>query len=193
MFRYKTESKKLIIAALVLLLCLVSITGATLALFFSDVNDGTIGINATAGNVKVDIVGEQDENSRVGEVLSFCVTDPDAEVLFEPGATYYTEGFRVMNRGEIPLNYILYISEDDSVSEDFADAFDVWIVTDRADAKGAVELKDFDGKLPVGECSQVYYLVFRMKTSAGNEYQDRTFTGVGVTVCAVQGNAVGND
>ena len=193
MSRYKTEHNKLIIAALVLLLCLVSITGATLALFFSDVNDGTIGINATAGNIKVDIVDIQGENSLVGEVLAFKTKEPGAEVLFEPGATYHTEGFRVKNTGEIPLDYILYISEDDSVSEDFADAFDVWIVTDPDDAKGAVELKDFDGELAVGDCSQVYYLVFRMKTSAGNEYQDRTFSGVGVTVCAVQGNAIDND
>ena len=27
-----------------------------------------------------------------------------------------------------------------------------------------------------------------MKPSAGNTFQERTFTGVGVTVCAVQGN-----
>ena len=193
MSRYKREYNKFIIAAMVILLCLVSITGATLALFTSDVNDGTIGINATAGNIKVDIVDEQDTVSLVGQFLKFETRTPEDEVLFEPGATYYTEGFRVKNKGDIPLDYILYVSEDETISDDFSEAFDVWIVTDRADAKGEVELMDFNGELAVGQCSDIYYLVFRMKETAGNEYQDRTFTGVGITVCAVQGNAIDND
>ena len=71
MSRYKASYNKFIIAAMVILLCLISITGATLALFTSDVNDGTIGINATSGNVKVDIVDEKDTRSLVGEFLKF--------------------------------------------------------------------------------------------------------------------------
>ena len=193
MSRYKASYNKFIIAAMVILLCLISITGATLALFTSDVNDGTIGINATSGNVKVDIVDEKDTRSLVGEFLKFETRTPDDEVLFEPGATYYTEGFRIKNKGDIPLDYILYVSEDETISDDFSEAFDVWIVTDRAEAKGEVKLMDFDGELAVGQCSEIYYLVFRMKETAGNEYQDRTFSGVGVTVCAVQGNAIDND
>ena len=193
MSRYKASYNKFIIAAMVILLCLISITGATLALFTSDVNDGTIGINATSGNVKVDIVDEKDTRSLVGEFLKFETLTPGDEVLFEPGATYYTEGFRIKNKGDIPLDYILYVSEDETISDDFSEAFDVWIVTDRADAKGEVKLMDFDGELAVGQCSEIYYLVFRMKETAGNEYQDRTFSGVGVTVCAVQGNAIDND
>ena len=193
MSRYKASYNKFIIAAMVILLCLISITGATLALFTSDVNDGTIGINATSGNVKVDIVDEKDTRSLVGQFLKFETRTPEDEVLFEPGATYYTEGFRVKNKGDIPLDYILYVSEDETISDDFSEAFDVWIVTDRADAKGEVKLMDFNGELAVGQCSDIYYLVFRMKETAGNEYQDRTFTGVGITVCAVQGNAIDND
>ena len=193
MSRYKASYNKFIIAAMVILLCLISITGATLALFTSDVNDGTIGINATSGNVKVDIVDEKDTRSLVGEFLKFETLTPGDEVLFEPGATYYTEGFRIKNKGDIPLDYILYVSEDETISDDFSEAFDVWIVTDRADAKGEVKLMDFNGELAVGQCSEIYYLVFRMKETAGNEYQDRTFSGVGVTVCAVQGNAIDND
>ena len=105
----------------------------------------------------------------------------------------FFKSFRIKNKGDIPLDYILYVSEDETISDDFSEAFDVWIVTDRADAKGEVKLMDFDGELAVGQCSEIYYLVFRMKETAGNEYQDRTFSGVGVTVCAVQGNAIDND
>ena len=56
MFRYKSHKQAFIMTALVILLCLVCLTGATLALFTSDPNDGTIGIITTSGDVEIDIV-----------------------------------------------------------------------------------------------------------------------------------------
>ena len=190
MFRYKPTKNTFIIAAMVILLCLISIIGATLALFTSNENDGKIGINATAGNLKVDIVDASLDNpeSLVGEVLDFITTSDKGEILFEPGATYYTEGFRVKNDGNIPINYILYISEDETVSEDFVYALEIWITKDPSSRTSTVKLQEFDGEIEIGQSSEVYYLVFRMKETAGNEFQNRTFTGVGITVCAVQGN-----
>ena len=189
MSRYKLD-KRIFIAAMVILLCLVSITGATLALF-TDSTDGTIGINATSGSVKVDIVDTTEkENSLVGQVLNFQVDGAQEDVLFEPGATYYTQGFRVKNKGEIPIQFILYVSEDntDATSAEFNDAFEAWITEDPFDPSDAVKLQDYEGTLAPKQSSQVFYLVFRMKESAGNEYQNKTYSGVGVTVCAVQGN-----
>lgn len=191
----KTSQKKiaLIIAALTILLCFVILTGSTLALFTST-NDGKIGINATAGNIEVDIIDASDNpQSLVGSVLNFVTTSQNQEIYFEPGATYHTEGFRVKNTGEIPLNFILYISED--VEEEyegiaFEDAFDVWLTKNPLDENSMEKMPKFKGSLPVGETSDVYYLVFRMKETAGNEFQGKTFTGIGITVCAVQGNAV---
>ncbi len=199
MSRYKPTKKSFIIAAMVILLCLVSITGATLALFTSTTEDGKIGINATSGNLKVDIIdASENPTSLVGDVLKF-VTTPGND-LFEPGATFYTEGFRVKNDGTIPLNYITYISGDDALDEklevSFADAFEVWITPDPMSRSDMVKLQEFDGRLDVGQTSKVYHLVFRMKETADNDFQDRTFNyfknnvfyGVGITVCAVQGN-----
>ena len=51
------------------------------------------------------------------------------------------------------------------------------------------KLEDFNGRLEVGQSSDIYYLVFRMKETAGNDFQKQEFSGVGITVCAVQGNA----
>jgi len=189
MSRYKINNKTFIIAAMVILLCLVSITGATLALFTSTTEDGKIGINATSGNLKVDIVdASENPSSLVGDVLDFVTTSDNKKILFEPGAMYYTEGFRVKNNGSIPVNFILYISEDETVSADFSDAFEVWLTEDPTNRENMVKLQEFDGRLEVGQNSSIYYLVFRMKETAGDEFQDRTFTGVGITVCAVQGN-----
>ena len=179
--------------ALVILLCLVSITGATFALFTSDAEDGTIGINATSGKMKIDIIDISDEpQSLVGDVLDFITTSSKKEILFEPGATYYTEGFRVKNAGNINIKYILYISEDarenGKPTDDFSEAFEVWLTNDPTSRDGMVKIQDFSGTLEEGQTSDVFYLVFRMKETAGNEFQNRTFTGVGITVCAVQGN-----
>lgn len=189
MFRYSGKKSAIIIAGMVILLCFVSVTGATLALFTSNEGDGKIGINTTSGNLKVDIVDCVDiSHSLVGEVLEFVTTSANRRALFEPGTTFYTNGFRVKNTGNISLNYILYISEDETVSADFNDAFDVWVTKDPLNRTDAVKLQEFEGSLEPGECSDIYYLVVSMKETAGNEFQDRTFTGIGVTVCAVQGN-----
>ena len=194
MIRYKSEKRPLIIAVMAILLSIISITGATLALFTSDAGKGTIGINATSGNIEVDIIDASDNpQSLVGSVLNFVTTSQNQEIYFEPGATYHTEGFRVKNTGEIPLNFIVYISED--VEEEyegiaFEDAFDVWLTKNPSDKNSMEKMPKFKGSLLVGETSDVYYLVFRMKETAGNEFQGKTFTGIGITVCAVQGNAV---
>ena len=39
-----------------------------------------------------------------------------------------------------------------------------------------------------GDTSDIYYLVVKMKANAGNKFQGRSFSGIGVTVFAVQGN-----
>lgn len=193
MSKFSMDQNKIIISALAILLCLSSVVGATFALFTYDLGDGKIGINTTAGKLKVDIVDEvNDEQSMVGDVLDFQTTSTHRDVLFEPGATFYTEGFRVKNAGNIRMNFILYVSEDPSLALDFEEAFEVWITTDPKNLSNAEKLQDYTGTLEAGHITDVYYLVFRMKTDADNRFQKRTFSGVGITVCAIQGNATMN-
>ena len=190
MFRYKSHKQAFIMTALIILLCLVSITGATLALFTSDTRDGTIGIITTAGEVKVDIVDESLGTTLVGKVLQFQTSSERKEILFEPGATFYTQGFKVKNLGDIPVNFRLSVSEDETIdTEEFKESFEVWISTDPTDTSDAQKLSEFTGRLEVGESSErTYYLFVKMRESAGNEFQGKTYTGIGVTVYAVQGN-----
>ena len=191
MFRYKSNKQAFIIAALVILLCFVSLTGATLALFTNDPNDGTIGVITTAGDLKVDIIDALTNESLVGHVLRFQPeTEDESEFLFEPGARVYTQGFRVKNTGDIPVNFRMYVSRDSQLDADeFYTAFEVWIITDTTGLVEAVKLTDFDGRLEVGESSEAtYYLFIKMKESIGNRFQDKEYMGIGVTVYAVQGN-----
>ena len=196
MFRYKTNKQALIIAALVILLCLVCLTGATFALFTSNLNDGTIGIVTTSGDVEVDIVDTSNvtlQNRSLAFITASGVADDD-NVLFEPGATFYTQGFKVQNKGDIPVQFSLSVSKDENIDmEAFDEAFELWIVEEdengNKDFSGAEKITNFKGRLEVGESSKTYYLVIRMKETVGNEFQGKTYTGIGVTVYAVQGNA----
>lgn len=191
MFRYKSNKQALMIAVSIILLCLISLTGATYALFTSNLNDGTIGIITTAGEIKVDIMDADDENiSLVGDVLKFQTSSDRNAVLFEPGATFYTQGFKVKNEGNIPVNFHLSISEDENIDmEEFQRAFEIWISTAPDQLLDAEKLTDFKGRLEVGKSSEeTYYLFIRMRENVGNEFQGKSYTGIGVTVYAVQGN-----
>lgn len=191
MFRYKSNKKAFIMTALVILLCLVCLVGSTLALFTSDQNDGTIGIITTSGDVEVDIVEASNEDlSLVTNSLNFMTSSDQKDILFEPGAIFYTQGFKVKNKGDIPVNFSLSVSKDDKIDiNEFDEAFEVWIVKEGDEFNNAERLTNFKGRLEVGESSATYHLFIKMKESAGNEFKGKTYTGIGVTVYAVQGNA----
>ena len=191
MLRYKSHKKVFVMTALVILLCLVCLTGATLAIFTSDPDNGTIGVIATAGDIKVDIVdASNDELSLVGKVLQLQTSSDRKEILFEPGAVFYTQGFKIKNLGDIPVNFRLSVSEDENIDmEKFNEAFEVWISESPTNLADSQKLSEFKGRLGVGKSSEsTYYLFIKMKESAVNEFQDKTYTGIGVTVYAVQGN-----
>ena len=89
------------------------------------------------------------------------------------------------------MNFSLAVSKDESIDmEEFNKAFELWIVKEGDDIKTADRIDEFkvNGLLP-GKNSSVYFLVIRMKETAGNEFQEKQYTGIGVTVFAVQGNA----
>ena len=192
MIRFKSNKQILIMTALVIMLCLACLTGATLALFTSDPNDGTIGIITTAGDVEVDIVDTSDE-SLVNKTLAFMTTsgavDGDS-VMFEPGLIVYTQGFEVKNEGNIPINFRLLISrEGDFDREEFDKAFELWLVeATNPDFENATKITEFSGRLERNENSTTYHLIIRMKETVGNEFQYKSYSGIGITVYATQGN-----
>lgn len=191
-YSYDSERRKkttIIILIIIILLLLTTIVGLTYALFTSGGDDGKIGVNVTSGKCKIDIVDAEDK-SLVGDVLDFVTEEKKDKIYFEPGATYYTEGFEVKNIGNIPVNFRVFISEDEENERyKFQEAFELWITKDVSNLENAERLTEFTGRLEVDATSETFYLVIRMKETAGNEYQNKTYTGIGVTVYAVQGNA----
>ena len=182
------EMKKITMSIMIIFLCFVSVIGATWALFTSG-NDGKIGINTTSGYIDMDIV-DTEGNSLVNDVLDFDVDrDDDSPIYFEPGATFYTEGFRIVNRGDIKVNYRVYISNDDSENMvEFSEAFELWICENPKDMSNAKKITEFEGTLNGNDGGDIYFLVIKMKETAGNDFQGKVYSGIGITVHAVQGN-----
>lgn len=199
MLRYKSNKQAVLIAALIILLCLVSLAGATLAIFTGDPEDGTIGIITTTGDVKVGIIDAETGESLVGKALQFCNNINTDEVIFEPGATFVTEGFKVINRGNIPINYKLHMGENDIVDingqpvdiNEFNANFEIFITKDPNNLNAVSGMTPFIGELDYvdgNNVSDTYHLVIRMKETAGNKFQNQEYSGIGITVYAVQGN-----
>ena len=172
-YKLNEVTKKLVVAIIAIVLSLTSIVGATFALFTNNPDDGKIGVNVTSGRVKVDIVNEA-QQSIVGDVLRFKNLHGNGEVEFEPGAVYLTQGFMVKNTGSLPINFRMYLSDDDSVNRaEFEKAFDFYITTDISKRDSDVKLTEFKDSLAVDGVTEVFYLVVKMKTTAGNEFQKK--------------------
>lgn len=198
MFRYQNHKRKFYIAAMIVLFCLVSLAGATYAIFTSNIKDGTIGVVATAGNIDVDIVDAANtDRSLIDNVLQFESNaegerfDTDS-VYFEPGAAFRTHGFKVKNKGEIPIKFRMYISEDaEHDMTAFNEAFEILIAKDPADMSSAVKIMEFEEKIEPYTCgADTYYLFIKMKETANNDFQNFACSGIGITVYAVQGNII---
>lgn len=183
----KKKISLIVILLMTLFLCIESMVGITYALFTNG-DDGKIGVNITSGECKINIV-DRDENSLIGDVLDFITTNRNEKIYFEPGATFYTEGFKVKNVGSIPVNFRVFISEDEENNRyEFQEAFDLFITKDITNLENAEKLTEFTGRLEIEQSSEFYYLVVRMKDTADNKFQNKNYTGIGVTVYAVQGN-----
>lgn len=182
------EMKKITMSIMIIFLCLTSVVGVTWALFTSG-NDGKIGINTTSGYIDMDIV-DTNGDSLVDKVLEFeSGVDNRETIYFEPGATFHTQGFKVVNNGNINVNYRVYISNDDSENmAEFSEAFDIWICEDPNNMDEAEKMIDFKGTLDGKASGSIFYLVIKMKESAGNDFQNKVYSGIGITVYAVQGN-----
>ena len=192
MFRHLSRKQAYILMATVIVFCLASLVGTTIALFFNASNDGTIGVVTPSGDVAIDIVDTSGATLQKKALL--FITDSGGadgnEVLFEPGATFYTQGFKVKNMGDVPVNFSLSVSKDEKIDmKAFNEAFELWIAKEGDDFSTAEKITEFKvNGLAAGKSSETYHLFVKMKESAGNEFQDKTYTGIGVTVYAVQSN-----
>ena len=169
-------------------MCLTSMIGVTYALFTSDPQKGTIDIQASTAKIDIDIQDAK-KQSLANEQLAFVTTSENDTLYFEPGATFYTQPFTIVNEGTVPVNYRMYIKKDQALPiENFERVFDVYVTSDPLLRPTETGLGFYEGELAPGERTAPLYLVVKMKEDADNTYQNAE-AGIGITVFAVQGNA----
>ena len=194
----KATKRALLTSVMALVMCVVMLVGTTFAWFTDTASTGVNKI--VSGNLKVDIIGENSD-SHV-EKLNFkkaATTDAEAgaEILWEPGCRYLTEGFRIANKGNLALKWKAQVNKGTTAANtgnfDLLDVIDFYLVTKNADGtETETALDEFTGNLKKTETSDVYYIKGVMQTTAGNDYQGLTIDGISITVIATQ-DTVEND
>ena len=188
----KSTKRALITSALAILMCVAMLIGTTFAWFTDTASTGVNKI--VSGHLNVDIIGP-DSDSHI-EKLNFtkaATTDAEAgaEILWEPGCRYLTEGFRIANKGNLALKWKAQVNTGTTAANegnfDLLDVIDFYLVTKAADGtETETALDEFTGNLKKTETSDVYYIKGVMQTTAGNDYQGLTLDGISITVVATQ-------
>ena len=191
----KATKRALLTSVMALVMCVVMLVGTTFAWFTDTASTGVNKI--VSGNLKVDIIGaESDSHIEKLNFTKAATTDAEAgaEILWEPGCRYVTEGFRIANKGNLALKWKAQVNTGTTAANegnfDLLDVIDFYLVTKAADGtKTETALDEFTGNLKKTEISGVYYIKGVMQTTAGNDYQGLTLDGITITVYATQLNS----
>ena len=202
----RATKRALLTSVTALVMCVVMLAGTTFAWFTDTASTGVNKIQA--GNLDVDIVGADLVDGKYpsltgeGHKLSFtkaAMTDAEAgaEILWEPGCRYLTQGFRIANKGNLALKWKVVVNKGTTAANeggfDLLDVIDFYVVTSTDENAEAVAIENFKGNLEANKTSEdVYYIKGVMKTTAGNDYQGLTLDGITITVYATQ-DTVEND
>ena len=181
----KATKRALLTSVMALVMCVVMLVGTTFA-WFTDTASTAVN-KIQAGNLKVDIV-DKEGNSLDGKTLSFTNKQGSSDILWEPGATFNLDSFKIVNKGNLAFKYKVVISGVDGNAK-LLKAIDFTISGEK--------LTDWDGiLLPEGKtattdnevvgATDLITISGTMKKEAGNEYQGLSIDGIGITVYATQ-------
>ena len=186
----KSIKRALVSSALSILMCVAMLIGTTFA-WFTDI--ASTGVNKIqAGTLDVDIV-DKNGDSLDGKSLSFRDANDSTDILWEPGATFNLDSFKIVNKGNLAFKYKVIISGVNGNAK-LLEAIDFFVKIGDAEK---VALADWDGiLLPEGKtdttdnevvgATDLITISGHMKEEAGNEYQGLSIDGIGITVVATQ-------
>ena len=182
----KATKRALLTSVMALVMCVVMLVGTTFA-WFTDTASTAVN-KIVAGNLDVDIVGE-DGKTLDGKTLNFVNKENQSNILWEPGATFFTQGFKIVNKGNLALKYKVVVSGKTGDAK-LLNAIKFDVVTEKT--KEATEALAEEGNLlkqndsaPAND-GVYYYLRGHMDENAGNEYKNLTLDGISITVYATQ-------
>ena len=179
----KATKRALLTSVMALVMCVVMLVGTTFAWFTDTASTGVNKI--TSGNLHVEI---QDKEGNKIENLEWVAKDGRAQdkILWEPGATYTLTPFKIANTGNLALKYKMVVTGLDGD----ADLLRVIKFTYKL-GDTVLDLNE-EGHLTAGAATGMITVSATMDKNAGNEYMDKTLTGIKFTVYATQ-DTVEND
>ena len=187
----KATKRALLTSVMALVMCVVMLVGTTFAWFTDTASTGVNKI--TSGNLHVEI---QNKEGTEIDTLKWVkedgtVIDNQEGILWEPGCTYLLTPFQIVNTGNLALKYKIVITGLDGDSP----LLDVIKFTYKT-ASGEEFDMSAEGHLTAkgtnGASTGMITVSATMDKNAGNEYMDKTLTGIKFTVYATQ-DTVEND
>ena len=189
--KLKSKKSALLMSFTSLLLCFAMLAGSTFAWFTDTATTGVNKIQAGTLDVGLEMATEWNENGTVktwanaeGKTLTFKTADNRAanEIFWEPNCTYKLPELRVVNKGNLALKYkveITGIQGDAKLNEVIE-----WKINDQ-------DIDLTEEHLLAGTANNPTYsapitIKGHMDQNAGNEYQNLTIDGIGITVVATQ-------
>lgn len=182
----KSTKNKLLSSIATLCVCFAMLIGSTYAWFTDSASTGVNKIQA--GNLDVEIV---DENDNPVTNVEWVTPDdrPQADILWEPGATYKLKNFYVKNAGNLDLKYKVIISGING-DQKLNEVIDWTIMHNGTELYDSVNGSYNEFVLPANtKDSYPITVQGEMRDSASNEYQGLSIDGITITVLARQMNS----
>ena len=188
----KATKRALLTSITALAMCVVMLVGTTFA-WFTDT--ATANVNKIqAGNLDVALEMQKADGTwenAEGKMLYFRDKNNKTDILWEPGATFNLDTFRIVNKGNLAIKYEITVNGVTG-SNKLLKAIDFTVTKggtsiDLANLKGVLlpTGKTAAAGEEVGETAAIV-ISGTMKTSAGNEYKNLTLDGISITVKAMQ-------
>ncbi len=197
MKKSKQTKRALIPSLLAVILCAAMLVGTTFAWFTDTASTSVNKIEAGKLDVKLEYAsnatgeGATWKEVTADTVLSFLQSDgaevkPSETILWEPGCTYQLPALRISNNGNLALKYKIEITGIQG-SAKLNDVID-WTIKNDADS-GETNLSTTEYHLTAkgtDNASDILTIKGHMQTTAGNEYQGESISGIAITVLATQ-------
>ena len=195
--KLKSKKSALLMSFTSLLLCFAMLAGSTFAWFTDTATTGVNQIKSGTLDVGLEMATAWDGqgnptawDNAEGKTLEFVKAAGAAEneaVLWEPNCTYKLPELRVVNKGNLALKYKVEITgiKGDAKLNDVID----WTIVEGETANEVKKEGVATGEyflLPAGQTTAPLTIEGHMDQNAGNEYQNLTIDGIGITVLATQ-------
>ena len=189
----KATKRALLTSVMALVMCVVMLVGTTFA-WFTDTASTNVN-KIQAGNLNVELLMQNSEGKWVSaenETLNFLQMDENgnvqsnANILWEPGATYQLPTLTIKNNGNLALKYKINVSGAKVAAGAPDNSLKLLDVLEWTYTVGTADYAlESEKSLGVGD-SDTLVIKATMDKNANNDYQNMAIEGIAITVYATQ-------